>query len=129
MISDPTLRKATAVQQDERSDTRDSQSRSALALSMLDRVGCGYIFLKDRRTIVEANATGRLILGREPRSVHDLDQLTCAFRRLLARAPNRPGTWPTSLDRNLESIRLPFRSQSVHRRRARRHERGHAARS
>lgn len=94
MISDPTLRKATAVQQDERSDTRDSQSRSALALSMLDRVGCGYIFLKDRRTIVEANATARLILGREARSVHDLDQLTCAFKRLLARAPNRPALGP-----------------------------------
>ncbi|MGO4737875.1 helix-turn-helix transcriptional regulator [Bosea sp. 2KB_26] len=71
-----------------------SNYRGTVALSMLDRIGCGYLVLEDRRKIVEANATARLILGREAGAVQGLDQLTSAFKRLIARAPNRPSLGP-----------------------------------
>lgn len=71
--------------------------RGTVVLSMLDRIGCGYLVLEGRRKIVEANATARLILRREAGPVQTLDQLTSAFKRLIARAPNRPSlgflTW------------------------------------
>lgn len=62
----------------------------AVALSMLDRIGCGYLVLEGRRKVVEANASARLILGGDGNATQTLDQLTSAFRRLMDRAPNRP---------------------------------------
>lgn len=64
--------------------------RGAVVLSMLDRIGCGYLVLESHRKIVEANATARLILGRYACSVQNLNQLTGAFKSLMDRAPNRP---------------------------------------
>jgi DNA-binding CsgD family transcriptional regulator len=61
-----------------------------VVLSMLDRIGCGYLVLEGRWKIVEANASARQILGSDGSAAQTLDQLTSAFRRLMDRAPNRP---------------------------------------
>ncbi|MGK3868269.1 hypothetical protein ABI118_15830, partial [Enterococcus faecium] len=58
-------------------------------LSMLDRIGCGYLVLEGRRRVVEANTTARIILGREAEPVETLEQLSRAFKRLIDRAPAR----------------------------------------
>jgi DNA-binding CsgD family transcriptional regulator len=62
----------------------------AVVLSMLDRIGCGYLILEGRRRVVEANASARQILGGDGDGAQPLDQLTRAFKRLMDRAPNRP---------------------------------------
>ncbi|MGO4670200.1 helix-turn-helix transcriptional regulator [Bosea sp. 2RAB26] len=95
MISRPDETSNTAaVDQDERGTSHNV--RDAVFLGMLDRLGCGYLLL-ERQKIVEANATARLILRHEDGSAQDLDQLTNAFRRLIARSRNRrplaPLTW------------------------------------
>ncbi|MGO4678124.1 helix-turn-helix transcriptional regulator [Bosea sp. 2YAB26] len=73
-----------------------SNYRGAVALNMLDRIGCGYLVVENHRKIVEANATARLILGCDEGAFQDLGQLTSAFKRLIGRAPNGPRLGPLS---------------------------------
>jgi DNA-binding CsgD family transcriptional regulator len=70
--------------------TARNEQRGMAVLGMLDRIGCGFIVLEGRRRIVEANATARMILGRETGPAPSLDQLSSAFKSLIDRAPNRP---------------------------------------
>ncbi|MBN8939932.1 MAG: helix-turn-helix transcriptional regulator [Rhizobiales bacterium] len=70
--------------------------RGNAVLGMLDRIGCGYLVLEGRRRVVEANATARVILGRETGAVETLEQLSRAFKRLIDRAPARSSLGPLS---------------------------------
>lgn len=72
-------------QQDEHSDGR--------LLSILDRIGCGYLTLEKQKRILTANVAARRILLREAAAIDTLDGLTLAFKRLLSRAqaPLPPG--------------------------------------
>jgi DNA-binding CsgD family transcriptional regulator len=94
MISIP-ARSSSGVLGDQGECEAPSIYRNAVVLSMLDRIGCGYLVVEDNRKIIEANATASLILGGEA-SVHDLDKLTSALKRLIARSPNRPRLGPLS---------------------------------
>ncbi|GAU86752.1 helix-turn-helix transcriptional regulator [Bosea sp. BIWAKO-01] len=87
MISNP-ARSSNGVLGDQDESEGSSIYRSAVFLSMLDRIGCGYLVIEGNRKIIEANTTARAILGREE-SLHDLDKLTSAFKQLIARSPNR----------------------------------------
>ncbi|WP_204304608.1 hypothetical protein, partial [Klebsiella variicola] len=49
--------------------------RGNAVLGMLDRIGCGYLVIEGRRRVVEANATARIILGRETGAAETLEQL------------------------------------------------------
>lgn len=71
-----------------------ASSGRLVALSLLDRLGCGYLVVDAHRKIVEANTAARLILGREAGAIQTLDDLTSAFERLIARAPNQPPLGP-----------------------------------
>lgn len=80
---------AAAVDQQEGA-TSHHRGHCVVPLSMLDRLGCGYLAIEDHRHIIEANPTARLILGGETGSVQSLTELMGALKRLIARAPNRP---------------------------------------
>ena len=56
--------------------------RGSAVLGALDRIGCGYLLLDERRRVVEANATARTILEQRSPGLRTLDDLTRAFRRL-----------------------------------------------
>jgi DNA-binding CsgD family transcriptional regulator len=73
-----------------------SNACGAVVLSMLDRIGCGYLVLEGPRKVIEANASARLILTGDENATPTPDQLTRAFRRLMDRAPNRPSLGPLS---------------------------------
>lgn len=59
--------------------------RHTTLLSMLERIGCGYLVLNDRK-VVESNATARIILEREGGGTDRVDGLSRTFHRLLDRA-------------------------------------------
>lgn len=58
-------------------------------LSMLERIGCGYLVLEGASKVVEANSTAYTVLEREAGTIRSLEQLYRAFRRLVDRARRR----------------------------------------
>ena len=82
----PDRRTSTFSESIDTDNLQKNDSSENRLLDILDRIGCGYIKLENRRKVLEANAAARRLLIREEDAIDTLDGLTSAFKRLIGRA-------------------------------------------